>query len=67
VERIPLPGEQPVERFPKFATDPQQNHRSDFHPPVLHGGEVILTYSNASRKVLLGHVESAQISDSPSD
>ena len=62
-----FPGEQPLERFSKFSTYPKQNCCSDLHLSVLHGGEIILTYSNALSKLLLGHVESAQFSDSPSD
>jgi len=58
-----VPRKQPLNRLPKLLTDPQEYFCPDLHLPVLHRGEVVLAHSYASRKFLLSHIESPQLTD----
>ena len=57
---ILLSGKKPFHRLPELAAHPQQNFSSNLNLAALHRGKVVLADPDTVRKLLLGHIESAE-------
>jgi hypothetical protein len=60
-----FPREQPLERFPKLPTDPQQDLGPDLLFPALYRRKIALTDTYQLGEFLLGHIKSSELTNPP--
>ena len=62
-----LAGKEPVHRLAELEADCQEYGRTWFSLPMLQCGKVALCDSDASSKLLLRHIETPELANSPAN
>jgi hypothetical protein len=67
VDSLAFPRQEPFKAPSKLSTDAEQNLCPNLNLAPFHGGEMILADANAFGKLLLRHIESAHLPDTPTN